>query len=409
MKKAIVFSLVALMTLAAGSTAAYASTAPTPQWGYSYDTGTYESFDSVVQTPDGGYVGVGNQSLIKTDASGTVQWAAQSTFYLKCVKNLPNGGFVVAGYMGNNAYLAKYDANGGLVWVQQYTKGYRLQANTVQLTTDGGFIVSGNSDAIADWNSTDMWLMKTDSNGNKMWERTYGGVKAESAGESDNALQQTSDGGYILVGQSWSYTQTANNSDVYLVKTDANGNLKWSKSYGGAKTDFGNSVQKTTDGGYIIAGRYEYSTDSDAYLIKTDSLGNSQWQRTYGGALSDNANSVYQTSDGGYALSGMYSFSSTDYDFYIVKTTSTGLIDWQNAYGGSLGENSFTMKPTSDGGYVLGGFNESFANTGRDYYLLKLGYGTALSLNGTGGPSNVQVKAIPAAKGKKELAAPFVK
>src|SRR4051794_13451041 len=97
MKKAIVLSLATLMTLATGSTAAYASTAPTPQWGYAYDGGSYEIMDSVVQTPDGGYAAVGSMYLMKMDANGIVQWSIKSAADMKCIKNLPDGGFVVAG------------------------------------------------------------------------------------------------------------------------------------------------------------------------------------------------------------------------------------------------------------------------------------------------------------------------
>lgn len=387
--KKLAISLLATASLVVGTTAAQAATPPAVEWSASYDAGGYEHFHSVVQTADGGYAGVGGNYLMQTDAVGNLVWAVQNAAELMCIKKVSGGGFIVSGYLGNNAYLAKYDDAGTLLWEQQFAQARR--ASTVQPTKDGGYIVSGyvnNGSATGE----DMWLLKVDATGNFQWEKTFGGAKADLPGEFDNALQQTSDGGYILAGTSWSYATQPYTSDVYVVKTDAYGNLKWQKTYGGTQTDMGNAVQQTTDGGYIIAGRYQTSTSNDAYLIKTDTFGNSQWQKIYGGSsYTDAAHTVFQTSDGGYLLGGYYSFDYTDFDMYLVKTTSTGAISWQNAYGGYLGEFLYTLNQTSDGGYVLGGYTESFATTGRDYFLVKLGTAGALAQSTTGDKAAPQI------------------
>jgi len=370
-------------------------------WDYTYDAGGWENFESVAQTPDGGYAGVGSNYLLRLDAAGNVLWAIHFGAQLTSVKNTADGGFVVSGYTGNNALLAKTDSFGNLIWQQQYSKGSRVKTNTVQETQDGSYIASGNAN-IGGTKGDEVYLLKTDAFGNPLWDRTFGGIDSDFDGENDESLQQTSDGGYIIAGSTWSYGYRNYTSDVYLIKTDAYGNLKWQRNYGSNRTDLGTAVQQTSDGGYIVAGTYGYSsTDDDAYLVRTDSLGNVLWQRTYGGTQSDRAYSVQVTNDGGYVLAGMYRFSNTDFDFYVVKTNASGFIEWQQAIGGSLGELAFCIQQTFDGGYIVGGYTESFAATSRDFYLVKLGYAAATTAQDQG----VESKEIPLDRAHKELAA----
>jgi hypothetical protein len=153
------------------------------------------------------------------------------------------------------------------------------------------------------------------------WNKTYGGTDTDYG----YSVVQTSDGGYAITGYTYSFG--AGGTDVYLVKTDANGNIQWSKTYGGTDTDVGYSVVQTSDGGYAIAG-YTLSFGaggSDVYLVKTDSLGNMVWSKTFGGTGADHAYSVVQTADGGYAITGYtYSFGAGGYDVYLVKTDVYG-------------------------------------------------------------------------------------
>ncbi|WP_395826032.1 hypothetical protein [Archangium minus] len=369
-------------------------TAPVIEWHNAYDAGGWEWFQSVAQTAEGGYVGVGERYLLKIDAIGGIEWAIASSAQLSSIKVLADGSYIVAGQLGNGAYLAKYAFDGVLLWEKQYSKGSNSYASTVQPTSDGGFIVSGSA-VTTTTSDYDFWLLKVDSLGNKTWEKTFGGAKADIAGEQDNAVQQTSDGGYIVVGSTWTYVTQAYTSDVFVVRTDAFGNLKWQKNYGGTRSDFGYAIQQTRDGGYIVVGHYDYSSDTDAYLLKLDGLGTIQWQKTYGGALQDWGRSVFQTSDGGYILGGRYSFSNTDWDFYLVKTDSLGNISWQNAYGGSLGELGYSLQPTADGGFIFGGYTESFAQTNRDFYLIKLSSASAFTQTGLAASSPFQVRPIP--------------
>jgi len=132
------------------------------------------------------------------------------------------------------------------------------------------------------------------------WTKTYGG----GGGDEANSVQQTSDGGYIIVGNTYSYGEGLEN--IYLIKTNSLGDTVWTRTYGGTDYNYGNSVQQTSDGGYIVAG----NTDSygaggfDVYLIKTDASGNTTWTKTYGGSSTEWGNSVQQTTDGGYIVTG---------------------------------------------------------------------------------------------------------
>jgi hypothetical protein len=168
----------------------------------------------------------------------------------------------------------------------------------------------------------DIFLLKTDASGNVIWAKTYGGTNWDRA----YSVQQTSDGGYIVAGATGSFG--AGGSDIFLLKTDANGNVIWAKTYGGTSLDEAYSVQQTSDGGYIVAGWTESfgAGGLDIFLIKTDANGNVQWAKTYGGTDWDRASSVQQTSDGGYIVAG-YTWPGASYsDVFLVKTDANGNI-----------------------------------------------------------------------------------
>ncbi|ARU63627.1 hypothetical protein CBW65_23375 [Tumebacillus avium] len=380
-----------------GAGTALAAGEPTLLWHAAYDGGGYEAFGDVFETADGGLIGYGiDGDVVKMDGNAGIEWAVNLPVLARDLNVTADGGYIL---VGDNGFMAKLDAAGNVLWQKTFASGADLMS--VNKTADGGFIVSGNLYVAGA--SDNVFLMKTDAGGNSIWEKNFGGAKTDIAGES-GSVQQTTDGGYVVVGTTWTYSNELYNSNVYLIRTDANGNQKWYKTYGSTKTDMGYSVQQTSDGGFIIGGRYEYSTDGDAYLVKTDMLGNLTWQRTYGGTGSDYGYTAEQTADGGYILGGYYSFSTTDFDMYAVKTDAYGALQWQQSYGGALGELANSIHQTSDGGYILGGYTETFAQTNRDYYLVRLGYPTALT-EGLDGA----LKSIPYEKTSKALAAPLAK
>jgi len=340
---------------------------------------------SVQQTSDGGYivavntssfgVGDGDILLIKTNAYGDRIWAktygGTSGDYASSVQQTSDGGYIVAGYTnsfgasGNDILLIKMDANGNVEWAKTYGGTGDDRAFSVQQTTGGGYIVAGytNSFGAGDW---DIFLIKTDANGNVEWAKTYGGTNWDEA----RSVQQTSGGGYIVAG----YTESFGAGDIFLIKMDEYGNVQWAKTYGGISWDYASSVQQTSDGGYIVAGgTHSFGAGwINLFLIKTDANGNVQWAKTYGGTIVDFASSVQQTSGGGYIVAGYTnSFGAGGYDILLIKTDADGNVEWAKTYGGTNWDNASSVQQTSDGGYIVAGWTWSFSAGAEDIFLIK--------------------------------------
>ena len=227
------------------------------------------------------------------------------------------------------------------------------EGRCVQQTDDGGYIIVG-SHFIG--GSLEVYLVKTDSLGNSLWYRLYGG-DFDDAGFS---VQQTMDGGYIIAGYTESFG--AGGSDVYLIKTNANGDTLWASTYGGSLDDRGYSVQQDTiDGGYIITGYFtEQGRGKDVYLIKTDSWGFVQEQNTFGGMYDDVGNCVQMTPDSGYFITGYTSNSAGSTDVYLIKTFEGGGLDWEQTYGDPLYSDAGNSgHNTPDGGHIITGYTRS--------------------------------------------------
>jgi hypothetical protein len=240
-------------------------------------------------------------------------------------------------------------------FAKSYGGAYEDDANSVQQTSDGGYIVAGYTESFGA--GGDIFLIKTDASGNVIWAKTYGGT----GNEWPSSAQQTSDGGYIVAGYTESFG--AGSADAFLIKTDANGNIIWAKTYGGTDDDWAYSIQQTSDGGYIVAGwtRSFGAGLYDFFLIKTDADGNLEWSKTYGGASDDRANSVQQTTDGGYIVAGRTSsFGAGSVDAFLIKTDENGNIIWAKTYGGASDDRVNSVQQTSDGGYIVAGHTMSF-------------------------------------------------
>ncbi|KAF5414420.1 MAG: Chaperone protein DnaJ [Candidatus Methanogaster sp.] len=243
-------------------------------------------------------------------------------------------------------------------------------ASSVQQTSDGGYILAGHTYSYGA-GSSDFWLVKTYSDGSKQGDKTFGGTHYDCI----FSAQQTSDDGYILAGVTESYG--AGSGDLWLVKADSEGNEQWNRTFGGIDPDWAVSVQQTSDGGYIFAGdTMSHDTGSgDFWLVKTDSKGNKEWDKTFGGVDACRAPSVQQTSDGGYILAGcMISHGAGPGDLWLVKTDSKGNKEWDRTFGGvNVHRAHYPVQQTSDGGYILAGVAESYGTGNSDAWLLKVG------------------------------------
>jgi predicted secreted protein with PEFG-CTERM motif len=252
-------------------------------------------------------------------------------------------------------------------WTKVYGGAKRDEAYSVINTNDGGYALAGFT-ASYGAGGYDFWLVKTNANGNYLWSRTFGGTGDEEV----HSVVQTSDGGYALAGYTKSFG--AGGSDFWLVRTDANGYALWKKTYGGTKDDVALSVVQTGDGGYALAGYTESfgAGGDDFWLVKTNANGNALWNKTYGGGGADGAFSVVQTGDGGYALAGYTeSFGAGGDDFGLVKTDAMGSELWTRTYGGAYTDIACSVVQTGDGGYALAGYTESFGAGSADFWLVK--------------------------------------
>jgi len=216
-------------------------------------------------------------------------------------------------------------------------------------TLDGGYIIVGYTGSFGNGDD-DVWLIKTDANGREQWNRTFGGVK-EDRGFS---VQQTSDGGYILAGYTYSYG--AGSYDIWVIKTNTIGEEQWNKTFGETSLDKANSIKNTNDGGYILTGITDgWSIDGYVFLLKIDSAGNSQWEKTYGGFHTyDYGVSVTQTQDNGYMIVGRHEKAPHSLNWYnwLVKTDANGNEVWNKSLSD---ESLYSICQTADGNYVISG------------------------------------------------------
>ncbi|MBU0769630.1 MAG: hypothetical protein KJ687_11130, partial [Proteobacteria bacterium] len=217
--------------------------------------------------------------------------------------------------------------------------------------------------------SWDFWVVKTDASGDCTWSRTFGGNNFDQC----FSVEHTTDGGYVFGGYTWSFG--AGLMDFWIVKTNANGDSLWSRTFGGSRNDICYSVQQTADGGYILGGRTEsfgYGL-SDFWVMKTDVNGDSVWSRTFGGIGEDDCHSVQQTADGGYIFAGCTeSYGVGYYDFWLIKTDPYGTVEWHHTFGGISYDVCLSVQQTTDGGYICGGYTDSFGAGYEDFWLLRV-------------------------------------
>lgn len=363
---------------------------PGTLWTQTFGGSNIDVGHAVQQTADGGYIIAGytrsfgmmsgrNAWLIKADPSGNEEWnnafGGDNDEEAYAVQQTVDGGYIIAGYTksfgmgGNDVLLIKTDSSGNSQWIRTFGGAQDDEGYGLQQTIDGGYIIAGVTSS-SGAGSRDVWLIKTDTAGNEDWSRTLGGFGSDGA----RSVQQTSDGGFIITGWTFSYGPGFL-GNAWLIKTDSAGIAEWNQVFGGSDVDRGYSVRETTGGGYILTG-YTSSSGAgldDMLLIKTDNSGNEEWNKTFGGSGRDYGHSVRQTTDGGYIITGYtLSFGAGGDDLWLVKTDSAGNQEWNTTYGGSSSDVGYGVQQTSDGGYIIAGHTLSYGAGLHDVFLIRL-------------------------------------
>jgi len=339
----------------------------------------------VRQTSDGGYIITGGAVpdgmisssdvlLVKADEAGTVEWIKffARNYYEEGaeVEQTSDEGYIIAGRSvfatdffdyESDGWLIKTDDYGDTIWTKVVNGSGNDYFTSVQLTPDNGYIVAGSYNSefcypeyevneLYEPGDSQAWLVKTDSNGEIQWTRTY---LERSYG---TCVRNTSDGGYIITGYIFP-DESDNLSDVLLIKTDASGDTLWTRIFGGENSDIGLSVCETEDG-YTISGQTKpVGSPYDALLIKTDLSGNVIWMNTYGGYMNDSGFSVAPTSDGGYFVTGTANgcWWVNGGDMWVFKVDSNGNLTWEQIFDFAICDYGRYGIQTSDLGYVVTG------------------------------------------------------
>jgi NAD-dependent dihydropyrimidine dehydrogenase PreA subunit len=326
------------------------------------------------------------------------------------VEQTSDGGFIVTGSARSedgdvsedlgltDFWVVKLDIEGAIEWEKSFGGTFHEVAHDVEETTDGGYIVAGYT-CSEDGQITnhlgldDFWVIKLDSLGTMQWQRTYGGSDNDFA----YAIQQTSDGGYIVGGGSRStngdVTGNHGDYDFWVVKLNSDGDIEWEQSLGGSRDEFLYSLQQTSDEGYILAGKTKsYDGDvtgfhggnfeHDYWVVKLSPTGEIEWEKALGSTGHEVTRSVIQTNDGGYMVAG-FTTGSIDgditsnngaWDAWIVKLDAEGEIEWEKSLGSYHDDYAHEIRQTTDGGYILAGCTEYIPGShgSKDFLAMKL-------------------------------------
>lgn len=391
--------------------------APEIEWKKCFGGRRADGANSIQQTADGGYIVAGQTEsadgdltghrsiawprdgwIMKLDGEGEIEWqkclGSDSGFEdLNSIQQTIEGGYIVVGtsaIMGRlddegnkiiegrepDVLIIKLDSKGEIEWQKLLGDKSVDRGESIQQTVDEGYIMAGQissrrTNIIGHHGGYDSWIIKFNKDGNIEWQRYLGGKGEEWA----KSIQQTTDGGYIIAGETDSsdgdVTGHLGESDYWIVKLNKKGEIEWQRCLGGSDDEYAESIQQTTDGGYIVGGR-TYSNDGnvtgnhgndDAWVVKLDKEGKIEWQKSLGGSNSDQVQSIRQTTDGGYIVGANTKSNDGDVignhgnvDFWIVKLDSQGKIQWKKTLGGSTSSEWIgNVQQTNDGGYISAG------------------------------------------------------
>lgn len=387
------------------------SQTPSIEWQKCLGGTNSEEISNITQTLDGGYISFGYSTsingditgnhggydawVVKVNSSGNIEWQKayggtgdevggniiqlSDGSYIFSARTNSNNGDVSGNHGQEDIWVVKLNTSGDIMWQKTFGGSLGDYLSEIKTTTDGGFILCGSTysndnDVSGNHGGLDFWVVKINSVGDLIWQKTLGGT----SNEEGNSIAQTIDLGYIITG----YTQSNNGDvsnfngikDIWVVKLDSSGNIVWEKTLGGTNDENSFSVQQISDGSYVVCG-YTNSNDidvtinqgnSDGWIVKLNNIGIIQWQKTAGGTDSDWFFKVIESSDGSFIVAGRTQSNNGDIignhgglDGNIMKLNSSGDIQWQKSIGGSLDDHLYSIEKTSDNGYILCGLSQS--------------------------------------------------
>lgn len=387
-------------------------------------------YSSSTNTGDKIEVGFGPNDywVVKIDTQGIIEWqntiGGSGNDRLQSIQQTLDHGYILGGYSsspasgdktedsyGNNDYwVIRLDSNGNIIW-QNNIGGLLDDLLQIVEIPDSGYILSGSSTSSISFDKStenfggyDYWILKLDTIGNILWQTTIGGA----ADDYLRDIEVTEDGGYLVGGYSNSNisgNKTENSKggfDFWILKLDNLGSITWQRTIGGNNDDIFTSLDITNDNDYMVAGSSSSNVSGDKseptigpyghddfWILNLDSVGNIQWQNTIGGDSYDHLSDAQQTNDGGYILGGIsiseISGDKTEGnfgqdDFWIVKTSDLGIIEWQKVLGGNAIDKLTSIQQTYDNGYIIGGRSNSIISGNKtegnmgddDYWVIKL-------------------------------------
>jgi len=357
----------------------------TIQWTRTYGSTGQDGGEAMVLTSDGGIVITGFKSagnlknvlLMKTDSQGNELWSRTFDLGLndigRSLRQTSDGGFIICGMTEVSPqifdpFLIKTDSEGTMQWYQQYDYGFGDddKGHSVWQTSDGGYILAGQTWIIHGFfGSYDMYIVKTNANGNVQWSKIF--YWEEEDNDIALSVQQLNDNGYIIGGLTQSSSWAS-----YILRTDSLGNIVWENIYPGVWQSECYHIQATPDRGFIFTGaETNFTTDADVILVKLNSDGLLQWKKIYGTVDSDWGESISQLPDGGYAIAGVGG-NGPSYDFYVIRTNSIGNQLWSITFGGSSDDRGFSIVTNPDGSHLVTGWTWSYGQGLGDVYLVKI-------------------------------------
>ncbi|MEO7990221.1 MAG: T9SS type A sorting domain-containing protein [Chryseolinea sp.] len=419
--------------------------AQTKVWDRRFGGSEFESCSTSIPTHDGGYLLCGSSSsgiggdksqasrggidfwIVKINAKGNKVWdkrfGGKTGDDLSSVVSTSDGGFLLGGWSDSEVggdksqpsrgwddfWILKINGNGVKLWDKRFGGDHIDHLLSMRPTPDGGFLLGGSSYSGVSGDVTepsrgadDFWVVKIDHRGNKLWDKRYGGELSDLLTE----IIVTPDGGFLLAGRSASSKSgekteaTRGEYDFWIVKTDADGNKLWDKTYGGDQYELPGKLLSTPDGGFLIGGATDSEINGDVtepsrgtgwddfWVVKTDADGNKLWDKRFGGNVADGLTSIEPTSDGNFLLGG-WSYSdisgektepSHDWgDFWMVKMDASGNKLWDKTYGGDLYEAIYNINPMPHGNFLLVGASQTGINGdktqssrgGYDFWIIK--------------------------------------